>query len=102
MPYYMYKQKNAVGGYENVGFSQKGYEGIYNILIMDEVHSIFAAGAGAVTKLVSRDRKNIERIFMPKYPYEYLKSELSGGKEAYYNKVMRFYTDVYGARKISS
>ena len=69
---------------------------------MDEVHSIFAAGAGAVTKLVSRDRKNIERIFMPKYPYEYLKSELSGGKEAYYNKVMRFYTDVYGARKISS
>ena len=102
IPYYMYKQKNAVGGYENVGFSKKGCEGIYNILIMDEVHSIFAAGAGAVTKLVSKDRKNIERIFTPKYPYEYLKCELSDGKETYYNKVMRFYTEVYDARKISS
>lgn len=60
------------------------------------------AGAGAVTKLVSKDRKNIERIFTPKYPYEYLKCELSDGKETYYNKVMRFYTEVYDARKISS
>ncbi len=101
IPYYMYKQKNAVGGYENVGFSKKGYEGIYNILIMDEVHSIFSVGAGAVTKLVSKNRKNIERIFMPKYPYEYLKSELSGGEETYYNKVMHFYTEVYDARRIS-
>ncbi len=36
------------------GFSKPGKEGIYNILIMDEIHSIFALGAGAVTKLVSR------------------------------------------------
>ena len=71
-PYYMYKQKNAVGGYENVGFSRKGKEGIYNILIMDEIHSIFALGAGAVTKLVSRSGSDIQRLFMPKYPYEYL------------------------------
>ena len=39
---------------------------------MEEVHSIFAVGAGAVTKLVADGGKKIERHFMPKYPYEYL------------------------------
>ena len=42
---------------------------------MEEVHSVFAAGAGAVTKLVSGDRSLIKRAAMPKYPYEYLSDE---------------------------
>lgn len=80
-PYYIYRQKNTVGNYENVGFSLDGYEGLYNIFMMEEIHSVFAAGAGAVTRLVS-ERENgadmtvpvrIERLFNPKYPYEYLK-----------------------------
>ena len=71
-PYYIYRQKNTVGNFENVGFSREGAEGYYNILMMEELHSVFACGAGAVTKLVSRDRKHIQRIFAPKYPYEYL------------------------------
>ena len=48
IPYYMYRQKNTVGNYENVGFSREGHEGLYNIYMMEEIHSIFSAGAGAV------------------------------------------------------
>ena len=76
-PYYMYRQKNTVGNLENVGYCLPGSEGIYNILIMEETQTIFGAGAGSVTKLVRPgEGKNgscgIERIFAPKYPYEYL------------------------------
>ena len=77
-PYYMYRQKNTVGNLENVGFSIEGHEGIYNILMMEEVQTIFAVGAGAVSKLVDyrgpkSNQTRIKRIFNPKYPYEYLK-----------------------------
>ena len=51
-PYYMYRQKNTVGNFENVGFALDGTEGRYNIYMMEEVHTILAVGAGAVTKLV--------------------------------------------------
>jgi oxygen-independent coproporphyrinogen-3 oxidase len=82
IPYYMYRQKNTVGNYENVGFSLEGHEGLYNIYMMEELHSIFAAGAGAVTKLVDNtgkdtSGKSIERLFNQKYPYEYLKEDRS-------------------------
>ena len=77
-PYYMYRQRNTVGNLENVGYALEGAEGMYNMFMMGELHSIFAVGAGAVTKLVAyQDKKSgkrsIERIFMPKYPYEYLR-----------------------------
>ena len=80
IPYYMYRQKNTVGNYENVGFSLPGHEGLYNIYMMEEIHSIFAAGAGAVTKLVDyasadASSRNIERLFHQKYPYEYLEED---------------------------
>ena len=76
-PYYMYRQKNTVGNYENVGFALEDAECKYNIYMMEEVHSIFAAGAGAVSKMVdyapiNGDKPVIERLFYPKYPYEYL------------------------------
>ncbi len=77
-PYYMYRQKNTVGNLENVGFSLEGHEGLYNIYMMEELQTIFAVGAGAVTKLVKHSETDptdtkIERIFRPKYPYEYLR-----------------------------
>lgn len=60
-PYYLYRQKNMAGNFENVGYAKEGKEGIYNILIMEEVQSILALGAGASTKMVwAQDR--IERI----------------------------------------
>ena len=74
LPYYMYRQKNTVANLENVGYSKPGHEGIYNIMMMDEVHTVFGSGASAMTKLVSRDPNNMRlvRICEPKYPYEYL------------------------------
>ena len=74
-PYYMYRQKNTVGNLENVGFSIEGHEGLYNVLMMEDIQTIFAVGASAVTKLVHHKPNGetvIERIFNPKYPYEYL------------------------------
>lgn len=76
LPYYIYRQKNTVGNFENVGYALKGAEGLYNIYMMEEVHSVFAAGAGAVTKLVAPDRSVIKRAAMPKYPYEYLSDDI--------------------------
>lgn len=94
-PYYMYRQKNTVGNYENVGFALEGHESRYNIYMMEEVHSIFAAGAGAVTKLVNylpADGGNplIERLFYPKYPYEYLRDESTAEKRA---RIESFYRE---------
>ncbi len=82
IPYYMYRQKNTVGNYENVGFALGGCEGRYNIYMMEEVHSILAVGAGAVTKLVRLHPENgtrpvIKRLFNPKYPFEYLRENKS-------------------------
>lgn len=77
-PYYVYRQKNTVGNLENVGYAKKGCEGLYNVLMMEELHTVFAVGAGAATKLIRTGedgKKNIERIFEPKYPYEYLASD---------------------------
>jgi len=73
LPYYLYRQKNAQGNLENVGFCRPDYEGLYNIFIMEELQSIYAAGAGAVTKIVGGEGEKIRRIFAPKYTYEYLK-----------------------------
>ncbi len=51
-PYYLYRQKNIAGNFENVGYAKVDKAGIYNILIMEEKQSIVAAGAGASTKVV--------------------------------------------------
>lgn len=51
-PYYLYRQKNMAGNLENIGFAREGKEGLYNILIMEEVQSIVALGAGSVSKRV--------------------------------------------------
>ena len=71
-PYYLYRQKGTVDNLENVGFCKPGKEGMYNIFIMDETHTVLSAGAGGVTKLKAPYDKKIERIFNFKYPYEYI------------------------------
>ncbi len=103
LPYYMYRQKNTVGNLENVGYALPGAEGLYNIYMMEEVHSIFAAGASAVTKFVSSmdaaGNCRIDRIFEPKYPYEYLKdyADEAGAKRAeqYRQAAAAFYRDYF-------
>ena len=49
-PYYLYRQKNMSGNFENVGYAADGKAGIYNILIMEEKQSILALGAGSISK----------------------------------------------------
>ncbi len=60
-PYYLYRQKNMAGNFENVGYARPDKAGIYNILIMEEKQSILALGAGASTKVV-RAADRIDRI----------------------------------------
>jgi len=59
-PYYLYRQKNMSGNFENVGYAREGKFGIYNILIMEELQTIVALGAGSITKRVCADGR-IER-----------------------------------------
>ena len=67
-PYYMYRQKNMAGNYENVGYSKAGKECIYNVLIMEEKQTIIAMGAGASSKIVFHNQSDddhsvrIERV----------------------------------------
>ena len=89
IPYYMYRQSRMVGNLENVGWSKKGYESLYNVYVMDETHTILACGSGGVTKLKNNKTDYLERIFNFKYPYEYVDrfDELIERKSA----IMRFY-----------
>src|SRR5699024_10473907 len=71
-PYYMYKQKGTVDSLENTGYALPGRDCLYNVFIMDELHTIIACGAGAVTKLKNQKTGLIKRIFNYKYPKEYI------------------------------
>ncbi len=60
-PYYLYRQKNIAGNFENVGYAELDKAGIYNILIMEEKQTILAAGAGASTKILLREPIRTEK-----------------------------------------
>ena len=70
-PYYLYRQKNMSGNFENVGYATEGNYGIYNILIMEEKQSIVALGAGSISKRVYEDGR-IERCDNVKEVAEYI------------------------------
>lgn len=72
IPYYMYRQSRMVGNLENVGWSKRDFESLYNVYVMDETHTILACGSGGVTKLKRNNPDYLERIFNFKYPYEYI------------------------------
>ncbi len=90
-PYYMYKQKGTVDNLENTGYTKSGYECLYNIYIMDEIHTILACGGGAVTKMKNPRTGRIERIFNYKYPNEYINGfdEILRRKDG----VVKFYSE---------
>lgn len=92
IPYYLYRQSRMVGNYENVGWSKIGSEGLYNVFIMDETHTILACGAGGATKLKNPHTGTLERIFNYKFPYEYIDgfSEIINRKE----KVDKFFKEL--------
>lgn len=84
IPYYLYRQKNMVGNMENIGYTKKGLECIYNIKIMEENQTIIALGADASTKVVFPEENRIERFANLKDVGEYVKriDELISGKIA--------------------
>ncbi len=73
-PYYLYRQKYMSGSFENVGWALPGQENLYNIAMMEELHTVLALGGGGVTKLVGGGGERILRIANAKYPYEYIQS----------------------------
>ncbi len=86
-PYYMYRQSKSLGNLENVGWCLDGKDCLYNVFMMDETHSVLAAGAGAVTRLKAFKSGKIERIYNYKYPYEYIDGfdEILSRKNAIYD-----------------
>ena len=72
IPYYLYRQKYMSGSLENVGWAKPGAESLYNVIMMEELHTVVSLGAGGVTKLVRGGE--ILRLTNPKYPQDYLSS----------------------------
>ena len=70
IPYYLYRQKYMSGSLENVGWTKPGFESLYNIAMMEELHTVVSLGAGGVTKLIGGGR--ILRLTNPKFPQDYL------------------------------
>lgn len=83
-PYYLYRQKNIPGKLENIGYSRKGKECAYNILIMEEKMDIIALGAGGSSKFIFYDENRIERVENVKNVDEYIRriDEMIQRKEA--------------------
>lgn len=71
-PYYLYRQKQIVGNFENIGYSKKGKECIYNIKMMEEKETVIGAGMGAVSKIFFPKEDRIERVPNVKSLKEYL------------------------------
>ena len=77
LPYYMYRQKNMLGNFENVGYAKPGFEGIYNIQMMEENQTVFAAGAGAVSKIYTPHDNRIERVPNCKQYQDYVRNHIA-------------------------
>ncbi len=73
-PYYLYRQKKTLGNLENIGYSKPSHHCLYNIISIAESHSIYAYGAGAVTKIVA---DNITREWNNKEPMAYIREQLT-------------------------
>ena len=70
-PYYLYRQKYTTGGFENTGWCREGYPGLYNIYMMEELHTILSLGGGGMTK-VQLAPGQLERFHNPKSPQDYI------------------------------
>lgn len=82
-PYYLYRQKYMSGSFENIGWSKKDKDCLYNIYMMEELHSILSLGGGGMNK-VNLPGGKVERFHNPKFPEGYLEqlSKVLSDKEA--------------------
>ena len=70
-PYYLYRQKYMSGSFENVGWSKDGKDCLYNIYMMEELHSIVSLGGGGMNKVNLPDG-HLQRFHNPKFPEQYI------------------------------
>ena len=70
-PYYLYRQKYMSGSFENVGWSRDSLDCLYNIYMMEEVHTIVSLGGGGMNKVNFPDGK-LQRFHNPKFPEQYI------------------------------
>ena len=70
-PYYLYRQKYMSGSFENVGWSRDGLDCLYNIYMMEEVHTILSLGGGGMNKVNFSDG-SLKRFHNPKFPEQYI------------------------------
>ena len=70
-PYYLYRQKYMSGSFENVGWSRDGRDCLYNIYMMEEIHTILSLGGGGMNK-VNLPTGRLERFHNPKFPEQYI------------------------------
>ena len=70
-PYYLYRQKYMSGSFENVGWSRDNLDCLYNIYMMEEVHTILSIGGGGMNK-VNLPGGRVERFHNPKFPEQYI------------------------------
>ena len=71
VPYYLYRQKYMSGSFENVGWSKDGLDCLYNIYMMEEVHTILSLGGGGMNKVNFPDG-SLRRFHNPKFPEQYI------------------------------
>ena len=70
-PYYLYRQKYMSGSFENVGWSRDGLDCLYNIYMMEELHTILSLGGGGMNKVNLPDGR-LQRFHNPKFPEQYI------------------------------
>ena len=70
-PYYLYRQKYMSGSFENVGWSRDGLDCLYNIYMMEEIHTILSLGGGGMNKVNLPDGR-LQRFHNPKFPEQYI------------------------------
>ncbi len=70
-PYYLYRQKYMSGSFENVGWSRNDRDCLYNIYMMEELHTILSLGGGGMNK-VNLPGGRLERFHNPKFPEQYI------------------------------
>lgn len=89
-PYYLYRQKNMAGNFENVGYAAPGKTCIYNVLIMEEQQTIIGCGAGTTTKRLFADENRIERAENVKDVEQYINRI-----DEMIERKRRLFTDLY-------
>lgn len=70
-PYYLYRQKRTLGNGVNVGYALPKKASLYNVLMMEEQHSIFGIGMSSTTKFYFPEENRLERVYQYKNLRDY-------------------------------